>query len=82
MSEKPDILPQDLLPEDAYDGDDPFHIRLRVIERAVTSYLEDTDEESKQMRRRGIIRAIEKLNAESLEFVDRMTALQEKIGDR
>lgn len=73
---------RDLLPEDAYDGNDPFEERMRVAERAVESVLAaDADDEERLRRLPAIRRMIDKLLDEATAFDDRVERLRERFGD-
>jgi len=66
---EPTAIADDLLPEDAYDAGDPFHERLDVLERAIKSYILNPD----PIRRRPLLNLLDKLQDESLIFIDRLT---------
>jgi hypothetical protein len=49
-----------------------------VVERAVASYLTDT-REGRAPRRRALLALLDKLNDESLSYLDRLTAVHERM---
>jgi hypothetical protein len=71
---------RDLLPEDAYDGDDPFDIRLSVAERAVESWVDD-NAEGRDQRLVGLLRLLDKLQDEIQQGLDRLTVARSKMRD-
>jgi hypothetical protein len=73
-------IARDLLPEDAYDGHDPYPERLAVLERVVASVLEDPDPESRALRMALTLRWLDNLGAEALAFVDRVTNARVRLG--
>jgi hypothetical protein len=72
---------RDLLPEDAYDGDDPFDVRLDTMERVVQSINDDDDIASRTIRRTVALRTLDRLGDEVLVLVDRVAALRRRIGE-
>jgi len=72
---------RDLLPEDAYDGDDPFPERLRIAEAMCASWAADSDPTSRAARRGAILRVLDRLNDEALSFYDRLTAAHTRMRE-
>ena len=71
-------IARDLLPEDAYDGHDPFPERLAVLERMVASLAEDPDTESRALRAALALRWLDELGAEALRFFNRVTTARDR----
>lgn len=69
---------RDLLPEDAYDGDDPFTERLRVVERWADDAANDPNESSRRNRARLALVKLDQLGDEVLAFMDRLSAARAK----
>ena len=74
----PEVLADDLLPEDAYDAGDPFELRLEVVERWVVSALGEDDAKSRRLRLRLALQALDALSSESLGFIDRVSDARDR----
>jgi aspartate/tyrosine/aromatic aminotransferase len=74
-------LARDLLPEDAYDGDDPFPLRLVVLERTVASIMQDHEGAQRVRRVMSALELVDKLGAELDELVARIAAARARLED-
>lgn len=69
----------DLDPEDAYDAEDPFEVRLAVIERVVTDLREKRSDGRFEVRRTDILRVLGNFLNQGTEHHQRLQELRDEL---